>query len=27
VKELKNPAAKFVAEKLFNQIEFLEDVN
>ena len=25
VKELKNPSAKFVAEKLFNQIEFLEN--
>jgi hypothetical protein len=24
IKELKNPAAKFVAEKLFDQIEFLE---
>ncbi len=24
VKEIKNPAAKFVAEKLFDQIEFLE---
>jgi len=25
VRELKNPSAKFVAEKLFNQIEFLEN--
>ena len=24
MKEIKNPAAKFVAEKLFDQIEFLE---